>query len=31
MNTREACDNWVVDMQNDVIRECMEIVREGEQ
>lgn len=29
MDTGQACDNWVIDIQNEVIRECMEIVREG--
>lgn len=29
MDTGEPCDNWVVDMTNETIGECIEIVRSG--
>ena len=27
--TGEPCDNWVVDMQNDIIEDCIKIVMKG--
>ncbi len=29
MDTGKPCDNWVVDMTNETIGECIEIVRSG--